>query len=798
MVKPVVTSKNQQVVQDEFVLGSDLLRANSAKPVTHYRIKESDRGGFFVLNGKRLAAGEWHTISANQLHLLKYVASNVYPGGRRVITEQIQIQARNSDKEWSDIKTIALTNVHNANKPIVFGSSREVSATRSLKISNLFTFREEDGNTIKKYQVKDFTTASTSGYLMLDGRRLEAGKWISLTAAAYSRLEFVGGGDFSVDRIGVSMYDGRYWGTGESTINTIGKPSIGTSDDLILDQLQRISVSAAVSQTGSGPSAISYQIMDGNSNTLSARLMDGLDQLAAGAVHTLTPAEFATLQIQGGKYDQRSLDEFYVRLHNGTDWSDWQKLVVRTEPHHIDALATVGWKDFIISSPTIITYSFMQQLPSYFDPAPSDFIAMNDAMRGAVRDIIGKIESMIDVRFVEVPETTGGIMRFGTANLDDTILGEGWFPEDSTPLNAGMGGDVLLNSDYYFLAFGDVDTPGSIGYLTLLDQICHALGLKRPVEGLPTLPQATDSIQYTTRSLFAHAQTDAFSWTPMLYDIAALQELYGENLDTATGNDVYSFRDYNASESNPAFTLYKTPLTMIYDRGGIDTLSGANQARVGVRIDLRPGAFSSFASQTVDTDFDGFDDDWIRARNNVGITFNSVIENATGSNFNDTLNGNDVANVLRGLDGDDTLNGLGGDDAYIGGAGNDTYIVRNVDGNDRLLDSGSGTDTLEIRSALPGPYGLNSFSGDLKFYRKGVDLYIDMRPDGGSSQGLIRIVDANSAANRIESLKLIGFDGSQLGATVDLKSIYDDADAASRAYKITGTAGAFGNLAVRV
>lgn len=798
MVKPVVTSKSQQVVQNEFILGTDLLRANSTKPVTHYRIKESNRGGYFVLNGKRLAAGEWHTIAASQLHLLQYIASNVYPGGRKIITEQIQIQARNSAKEWSDVKTISLTNVHNANKPIVFGKPAEVSSTRTISVSSLFTVREEDGNTIKKYQVNDFTTSGISGYLMLDGKRLASNKWITLSVEAFNRLLFVGGGDFAVDRIGVSMYDGRFWGTGNTTVNTIGKPSIATSDDLILDQLERINVASVISQDGTGPAAQQYQIFDGNTGPLTARLMDGLDQLAAGVVHTLTPAEFAALQIQGGRFDQRSLDEFYVRLHNGTDWSEWKKLVVRTEPHHIDALAVETWKDYIIGTPTVITFSFMQQLPGYFDPAPPDFLAMTANMRTAVRDILGKIESLIDVRFVEVPDPVGGIMRFGTANLDDILAAQSWLPEDSTPLNQGMGGDVLLNNDY-LLAFADINRVGSIGYLILLDEISHALGLKRPGEGLPTLPQSTDTIQFTNRSPRAHAQTDAYSWTPMLYDIAALQSLYGVKTTTATGNDVYGYADYTALQSNPATSNYRPPLTMIYDQGGVDTLSGESQANRGVRIDLRPGSFSDFGSQVFDVDGDFIPDIWIAARNNVGISFNSIIENATGSRFNDNITGNDIANVIKGGDGNDTLNGLGGDDNLFGGNGNDTYVVRMADGNDKLRDQGNGVDTLEIRSPLSGNFGLNNFSQDLRFYRKGNDLFIDMRPNGGSSEGVIRVVAANTAANQIERLRLVGYNGTQIGATVDLTSIFNTADEVSRAYKITTTAGSFGgNIATRV
>ena len=76
------------------------------------------------------------------------------------------------------------------------------------------------------------------------------------------------------------------------------------------------------------------------------------------------------------------------------------------------------------------------------------------------------------------------------------------------------------------------------------------------------------------------------------------------------------------------------------------------------------------------------------------------IENLTGSNFDDILEGTETANALSGLEGNDTIYGLGGDDLIFGalgsdqlfgGSGNDT-----IDGgpsNDRI-DGGSGDDSL--------------------------------------------------------------------------------------------------------
>ncbi|MGN6155000.1 MAG: M10 family metallopeptidase C-terminal domain-containing protein, partial [Sphingomicrobium sp.] len=58
------------------------------------------------------------------------------------------------------------------------------------------------------------------------------------------------------------------------------------------------------------------------------------------------------------------------------------------------------------------------------------------------------------------------------------------------------------------------------------------------------------------------------------------------------------------------------------------------------------------------------------------------VEEAVGSDFNDTLTGSDGANILSARAGNDTLYGLAGDDKLIGAAGNDT------------LDGGAGTDRM--------------------------------------------------------------------------------------------------------
>ncbi len=116
---------------------------------------------------------------------------------------------------------------------------------------------------------------------------------------------------------------------------------------------------------------------------------------------------------------------------------------------------------------------------------------------------------------------------------------------------------------------------------------------------------------------------------------------------------------------------------------GEDTASYAT-APVGMTIDLRTMTFTG----------DG-----------AGDTFVSI-ERYEGTNFDDTIDGNDSFNgLLSGLDGNDTIHGHGGDDLIDGGKGDDAIF--GDAGNDFLIggpgadsiDGGDGIDTVSYTTS---------------------------------------------------------------------------------------------------
>lgn len=74
----------------------------------------------------------------------------------------------------------------------------------------------------------------------------------------------------------------------------------------------------------------------------------------------------------------------------------------------------------------------------------------------------------------------------------------------------------------------------------------------------------------------------------------------------------------------------------------------------------------------------------------------SDVQNATGGDFNDKIQGSALNNILIGGDGDDTLAGFGGDDDVQGNDGDDTIIEEGPGANGAdTLSGGLGDDTLD-------------------------------------------------------------------------------------------------------
>jgi Ca2+-binding RTX toxin-like protein len=282
-----------------------------------------------------------------------------------------------------------------------------------------------------------------------------------------------------------------------------------------------------------------------------------------------------------------------------------------------------------------------------------------------------------------------GQVTFGSLDFNDPgLFGFAYYPGTGS-----TAGDVWLNEGNSLVAS---PTFYDEGWDTFIHELGHALGLDHPFEGV-ILPASLDNSRYTVMS-YDPAPEQAgvddpqqqFPATPMLYDIQALQSLYGANMETRASNDVYFAAGGVAGFEIPdGGSLIAT----IWDADGDDTFSAAGQT-AAVTIDLRPGYFSSIGA----------------IANNIGIALgvagtqaqSAWIENAIGGSGNDTLVGNGIANRLQGRAGDDHLSGGNRDDYLIGDNGNDTL---NGDADNDTLTGGNGGDTLHGGDGNDTVYG---------------------------------------------------------------------------------------------
>ncbi|MEM8644864.1 MAG: M10 family metallopeptidase [Pseudomonadota bacterium] len=346
----------------------------------------------------------------------------------------------------------------------------------------------------------------------------------------------------------------------------------------------------------------------------------------------------------------------------------------------------------------VIEYAFPKDASFWDDPEDfhedEGFSELTAQQKGHARlafsvwdDLIAP--DMVETESVDDAEITAANSLTGVvyAHAYLPTIGAAWFRTDN---------DRLVNPE-----------AGSYGYLTYIHEFGHTLGLVHSEH------HALDSHMYSVMSYRGAAATgaDAFgvdgTWvgpqTPMIHDIAAIQQMYGADMTTRSGDTVYGFNS-NTGHELFDFTQNANPFLAIWDGGGIDTLdlSGftPQAGNLGSIINLAPGSFSDTAHMV----------------NNISIAYGAWIENAIGGRGHDTITGNKLANELIGNGGDDILNGEGGDDYLDGGAGRDELnggagndiLVYDANDGAASLNGGSGIDTLLIKGGQVPTFDLAS------------------------------------------------------------------------------------------
>ena len=397
-----------------------------------------------------------------------------------------------------------------------------------------------------------------------------------------------------------------------------------------------------------------------------------------------------------------------------------------------------------------IAYTFLTSPYAYLGSTPN-FSQFSLAQRAALTRHMQLIADVANLSFVQVADNgqAGGPSnrRIGFHNVNGSNEAYWGIAKDfSTEHPDSPNGELYGANSAVNLWRANQQGGWSIGESNprkLMHELLHTLGLDHPGpyngDSADYETQALfqqDSHQYTVMSYWLASATGAdhvaagaawFASTPLLYDVASLQYLYGANMTTRTGNTVYGF---NSTAGREVFDLELHPHAVftIWDAGGRDTLDLSGFLTPS-RIDLHEGAFSDAGELTA----------------NISIAFGATIENAVGGAASDIIVANALQNRLSGGGGGDVFT-FTERDAQAGWLRADgkkllpDTIADFVSGQDRIdvsaIDAGRGTGTNEAFSWI----GANAFSnvaGQLRAVAGGSYVRIEGDTDGNGVADLV-------------------------------------------------------------
>ena len=403
-----------------------------------------------------------------------------------------------------------------------------------------------------------------------------------------------------------------------------------------------------------------------------------------------------------------------------------------------------------------LTYYFPTSSADYFTgvtnygdaatiSSPS-FAGLTPAQQAAVLTAFKMIEQFTQLTFVPAASGTAAdaALRFAQVTAMSGAHAGLPFPDYNGRGDTVLGQNGVVTASYI----------GSDGFNTIIHELGHALGLKHGHEAAydnPALPDEVNDSEFSVMTYWSYmnaggitaAVNGSSTQTYQMFDIAALQAMYGANFGSEGKQATYSWDGTTGLETlvvdsvtqaqlitaanktgNTIFeTVWTQGATATYDLSNftdnqLDNMNPGQwmmfSAAQLALLDSQAGAPQYAPSHTYYALFSMFSSgaqvvdsrpliEQSYAQGNVYNTllFNgqtvSEISNLTAGSGNDTITGNDLGNVIHGGDGDDTISGGGGTNTLYGEAGNDT-LTSDGGVNDRLI-GGVGDDTYIVKSA---------------------------------------------------------------------------------------------------
>jgi serralysin len=405
--------------------------------------------------------------------------------------------------------------------------------------------------------------------------------------------------------------------------------------------------------------------------------------------------------------------------------------VSATFNNNIDGLLHgTKWRDFSVNNP--ITFSFTDSIADYENNYSNrarhgaSFLSLNGTQRSASRAWINQFAAVSNANFRELTGAgdRNATIRMASSNVPATA--SAYYPNSAIV----EGGDAWFNKVSY-----NNPVIGTYAYLTFGHELGHSLGLKHGHElsGVRNVGMNADrdSMEFSIMTYRSYVggpitggytnETGGYAQSLMMYDIAAIQQMYGADYTTNANNTTYTFSTATGEmfvngigQNQPsANRVFRT----IWDGNGVDTYNLSNYT-TSLSIDLTPGGwvnldrFGNFQRANLGGGTGG----GMHPGHARGHIFNalqfggdarSLIENAIGGTGNDVITGNSANNNLSGMAGNDTLNGNAGIDTITGGLGSDTFVLstRGASNYDIITDFSPSMDKIGLANALDNGLG---------------------------------------------------------------------------------------------